>query len=281
MQVFVNEQSIKNRISFLKSKSKTIGFVPTMGALHDGHIALMKKSIDNCDITICSIFVNPTQFNNKEDLFNYPKTIDVDLRKLKELGIDVVFCPHEKVVYPEKLDLSVEVDLEKIDEKWEGEFRPGHFKGVVQVVKRLLDIVTPDYLFMGQKDFQQFTIIQMMLNKLNIPTELVVVPIYREKDGLAMSSRNVRLTEYYRSKSPILNKSLHFAKDNYQKLSISEIEKNVLKLVEANGLKLEYFKIVNGINLEPVNLEIDKYVVAIIAAWAGDIRLIDNIIIKN
>ena len=281
MQVFVNEQSIKNRIFFLKSKNKKIGFVPTMGALHDGHIALMKESINKCDITICSIFVNPTQFNNKEDLIKYPNTIKSDLKKLREVGVDIVFYPNEKVIYPKNMNFSVKLDLEKMDEKWEGEFRPGHFKGVLQVVKRLLDIVEPDNLFMGQKDFQQFTIIQMMLTKLKIPTELVVVPIYRENDGLAMSSRNVRLTDHFRSKSPVLNKALHFAKDNYQILSILEIETNVLKLVKDNDLKLEYFKIVNGINLDPVKPKSDKYVIAIIAAWAGEIRLIDNITISN
>lgn len=281
MQIFVNEQAIKNRISFLKSKNKSIGFVPTMGALHDGHIALMKESINQCDITICSIFVNPTQFNNKEDLIKYPNTIESDLKKLRKVGVDIVFYPTEKVIYPKNLDLSVNLDLEKMDEKWEGEFRAGHFKGVVQVVKRLLDIATPNFLFMGQKDFQQFTIIQMMLNKLKIPTKLVVVPIFREKDGLAMSSRNVRLTSDFRSKSPIIYKALNYAKDNYLKLPITEIESNVLNLLEVNGLKPEYFKIVNGIDLEVVNVDNDKYVIAIVAAWAGDIRLIDNIIIKK
>ena len=145
MQTFVNEKALKNRISYLKSKGLIIGFVPTMGALHDGHISLMNNSIRNCDITVCSIFVNPTQFNNKEDLNKYPKTISSDKEKLKNAGVDILFLPSEYVVYPHDLNLDVDIDLEGMDEKWEGKFRPGHFKGVVQVVKRLLDIVLPDY----------------------------------------------------------------------------------------------------------------------------------------
>ena len=279
MQTFVNEKALKNRISYLKSKGLIIGFVPTMGALHDGHISLMNNSIRNCDITVCSIFVNPTQFNNKEDLNKYPKTISSDKEKLKNAGVDILFLPSEYVVYPHDLNLDVDIDLEGMDEKWEGKFRPGHFKGVVQVVKRLLDIVLPDYLYMGQKDFQQFTIIQMMLDKLNMNAKLVVVPIYREKDGLAMSSRNVRLTKDFRKRSVVLSKMLKYAKENFKNLSLFEIETTALEIIAKNGLKPEYFKIVNGKNLDPLKSSDAKSVIAIVAAWAGAVRLIDNIVI--
>ena len=281
MQIFVNEQPLKRRIAYLKSKGNTIGFVPTMGALHKGHISLIEKSKSESDITVCSIFVNPTQFNNKEDLLKYPKTIEEDKRKLLEVGNDILFIPSEKVIYPPEINLDVDIDLEGLENKWEGEFRPGHFNGVVQVVKRLLVIVKPDYLYMGQKDFQQFTIIKMMLEKLKMDTKLIVVPIYREKDGLAMSSRNVRLTEEFREKSTVLYQSLLYAKENYGKETTGEIEKKALEMINGKGLKPEYFKIVNGRTLDPVSSGHENNAIAIVAAWAGDVRLIDNIIITD
>jgi len=279
MQVFVNENALKNRILFLKSKEFTIGFVPTMGALHNGHIQLIKASKKKCDITVCSIFVNPTQFNNKEDLKKYPRTFEKDRELLLKEGVDIIFHPTPDVIYPTRLDLDVNVDLEGLDSIWEGEFRPGHFKGVVQVVKRLLDLVAPDYLFMGQKDFQQFTIINMMLRKLKLPVELIVVPIHREESGLAMSSRNVRLTKKFKEKSTILSKMLNYAKAHYDFDKIKDIEDYAIKEITDSGLKPEYFKIINGNNLQMVKSKKEKYIVAIVAAWAGEIRLIDNIII--
>ncbi len=281
MQIFVNEMPLKRRIAYLKSKGKTIGFVPTMGALHKGHLSLIEKSNFRCDITVCSIFVNPTQFNNKEDLVNYPITIEEDISKLKNANTDILFKPTERVIYPPDTNLDVEIDLEGLDNLWEGKFRPGHFKGVVQVVKRLLDLVQPDFLFMGQKDFQQFTIINMMLEKLNMATKLIVVPIYREKDGLAMSSRNIRLTKKFREKSTILYKSLVFAKSVYGVKTPEEIESTAIRMIKDQGLNPEYFKIVNGETLRSVVSVSDNFVIAIVAAWAGNVRLIDNIIIKH
>jgi len=281
MQVFKKEETIKRRIAFLKSKGFSIGFVPTMGALHDGHLQLIKASKQKCDITVCSVFVNPTQFNNKEDLKKYPRTFGRDKEMLWKEGVDIIFHPTGAVIYPDGLDLSVDIDLEGLDTIWEGEFRPGHFQGVVQVVKRLLDIVTPDYLFMGQKDFQQFTIIDMMLRKLGIPTELVVVPIHREKSGLAMSSRNVRLTDEFKKKALVLSRMLKYAKDHYSFDKIQEIEAYAIEEITKKGLKPEYFKIVSGLDLKEVQSREDNYIIAIVAAWAGEIRLIDNIIILS
>ena len=278
MQVFVNERALKNRIGYLRSKGKTIGFVPTMGALHDGHLALVKRSKEMCDVTVVSIFVNPVQFDNKDDLEKYPRTIEEDKKKLKEAGVDILFYPTEKVIYPPGLDTGVKIDLEGLDKKWEGAFRPGHFEGVVRVVKRLLDIVEPDCLFMGQKDFQQFTIIKMMLKKLNIPVRLVIVPTYREKDGLAMSSRNVRLTPDFRRKSTVLNKMLRYAKEHFKEKDIEQIENYALEQIKKAGLKPEYFKIVDTEYLDPLE-DTGKDAVAIVAAWAGNVRLIDNMIL--
>ncbi len=281
MQTFSKELTLINRLNFLKSKGKTIGFVPTMGALHQGHISLMEMSNNICDITVCSIFVNPTQFNNKEDLEKYPRKIDIDKKLLKKSNVDILFLPKEKDIYPKDLDVQVNIDLEGLDTKWEGEFRPGHFKGVVQVVKRLLDIVQPDYLFMGQKDFQQFTIIQMMLKKLKIDTELKIAPIYRENDGLAMSSRNERLTPEFRKKSTVLYEVLEFTKNSFRTTSsIKEIERQAIDKIKKSGLKPEYFKLIDGKNLDAIEDKNSQSVIAIVAAWAGNIRLIDNVIIK-
>ncbi len=280
MQTFNRENTIKRRLDFLRAKGKTIGFVPTMGALHKGHLSLIELSKKLCDVTVCSIFVNPTQFNNKEDLEKYPRKTSVDKELLKELDVDILFLPDQKSVYPDDLDVEVDIDLEGLDKKWEGEFRPGHFKGVVEVVKRLLDIVEPDKLIMGQKDFQQFTIIKMMLNKLQMKTELEVAPIYREKDGLAMSSRNERLIQEFRKKSIVLHESLVFAKNNFEAKTIEEIEKLALQKIIDSGLKPEYFKIVDGKNLDALKDKKSDSVIAIVAAYAGEIRLIDNIIIK-
>ncbi len=280
MQTFNKETAIKKRLEFLRKKGKTIGFVPTMGALHKGHLSLIELSKKKCDITVCSIFVNPTQFNNKEDLEKYPRKTSIDKELLKGLDVDILFLPDEKVIYPDGLDVEVDVDLEGLDKKWEGEFRPGHFKGVVEVVKRLLDIVQPDRLIMGQKDFQQFTIIKMMLDKLKMKTELEVAPIYRENDGLAMSSRNERLTKEFCQKSIILHETLAFAKNNFETKTVDDIEKIALQKIIDSGLKPEYFKIVDGKYLNALKDKKSDSVIAIVAAYAGEIRLIDNIIIK-
>lgn len=280
MQTFIKVLKIKNRISDIRKKNMSIGFVPTMGALHEGHISLIKESVKNNDYTICSIFVNPTQFNNKEDLHKYPRTKEKDIKMLKEAGTDILFYPDIKEIYPSNFDNSFELDLQGIDKIWEGEFRPGHFKGVVQVVKRLLEIVEPDNLYMGQKDFQQFTIINMMLRKINSKVKLIIVPTMREDDGLAMSSRNMRLNPEFRKKSVVLFKALHFAKENLYNMPIKMIESEAVKMIQDAELQPEYFKLVNADDLVAIDKIKDKKIVALVAAWAGDVRLIDNMILN-
>jgi len=222
-------KSVKELQSELKKdKKKTIGFVPTMGALHSGHIALMKNSIKENDITVCSIFVNPTQFNVKSDLEKYPRTLKADAEKLKKAGVDYLFTPSVKEVYPQGTKKSVKVNLKGLDKQMEGKFRPGHFEGVVQVVHRLLDIVKPTRLYMGQKDFQQFTIIAQMIKSLKMKVQLVVVKIQRAKDGLALSSRNVRLTPAKRKWAPIIYKTLKKAKKSMAKKTVKEVEENAM-----------------------------------------------------
>lgn len=280
MQTFITVLTVKNRISDIRKKNVSIGFVPTMGALHEGHISLIMESVENNDYTICSIFVNPTQFNNKEDLHKYPRTKEKDIKMLKEAGTDILFYPDVKEIYPSNFDNSFELDLEGIDKLWEGEFRPGHFKGVVQVVKRLLEIVEPDNLYMGQKDFQQFTIINMMLRKINSRVKLIIVPTMREDDGLAMSSRNMRLNPEFRKKSVVLFKALHFAKENLYTMPVNMIESDAVKMIQDADLQPEYFKLVNADDLVAIDKIKDKKIVALVAAWAGDVRLIDNMILN-
>lgn len=262
---------------------KKIGYVPTMGALHDGHASLIKASVSKCEITVCSIFVNPTQFNDSSDLDKYPRTLDKDVEILKAAKCDIVFAPSVSDVYPTGTKSKLKLRLGKLDKVMEGEFRAGHFKGVAQVVKRLLDIVKPDMLFMGQKDFQQFTIIQHMINQLKIPTNLVVCPIKREPSGLAMSSRNVRLEKDIKSKADVLFKTLLEAKE-LLKLGYTpkQIQSYALKAFKIPNFKAEYFRIVNGHSLLPIkNASKEDYIVACVAVWAGDVRLIDNMILKQ
>ncbi len=278
MRRIYNAQKALAYISDLKSASKTIGFIPTMGGLHQGHYSLIEQSKNANDVTVSSIFVNPTQFNNTEDLDKYPRTIEADCKGLEEAGCDIVFLPTIDEIYPGgAAQFEVSLDLQGLDAKMEGPHRPGHFAGVVQVVKRLLDIVPATHLYMGQKDYQQFTIIRHMIRELAIKTKLVVCTIIRENDGLAMSSRNRRLTKEHRDDASILFRVLSQAKEWINHKSISEIETKALEYLNIPGFKPAYFEIVNGHTLETIDhINGVSEVVACTAVWAGDVRLIDN-----
>jgi len=282
MRVLKRVSSLQRHLNTIREESLTIGFVPTMGALHQGHMSLIKQSVKENDITVASIFVNPTQFNQKDDLDKYPRDLKKDSMMLKHHGCDYLFAPLETQIYPSDVNTNVYLDIGHLTEVLEGPNRPGHFEGVVQVVKRLLDIVNPQNLYMGQKDFQQFTIIQYMLKGLEMNIRLRVCPIVREEDGLAMSSRNVRLTPYYREKATIIYKALNWAKENMLSLSIKEIEQKATQMISDQGLKHEYFKVVDGNSLKDVDNHMEHdTIVACTAAWAGDVRLIDNMIVKG
>lgn len=282
MRIYKSATSIAQYVHNRKQEKHSVGFAPTMGALHEGHMSLIALSRKKCNRTVSSIFVNPTQFNDKSDLKKYPRTLDKDRKMLSRAKCDALFYPTVKEIYPEKVDTSVDVDFGTLTTVLEGEFRPGHFAGVAQVVKRLLDIVQPDKLFMGQKDFQQFTIIQHMINELNIPTQLVVCPIIREKDGLAMSSRNVRLEPHFRKHAPKIFKTLKQTKKESKTNTVGKLQKAAMKSLSTEGMRPEYFRIVDGYTLQPVrSLSKTKYAVACTAVWAGDVRLIDNIILKK
>ncbi len=265
-----------------KADGKSIGFTPTMGALHDGHHTLIQRSMDDCDISICSIFVNPTQFNEATDLDNYPRTLEADCEGLEKIGCDIVFAPSAREMYPDGMEYKEDVDLNGLDEVMEGAHRPGHFAGVVQVVKLLVDITDCNRLYMGQKDFQQFSIIQQMLQSLQYDTKLVVCPISRDPDGLARSSRNRRLTEDHRRDAPNIYNVLTETKQNINTIDIDTLQKSAIKRLTIPGFKPEYFEIIDGHTLRSISSTEDSdLIVACTAVWAGDVRLIDNMVLKG
>lgn len=271
--------TIKDLQQYLQEKifaSKKIGFVPTMGALHKGHISLIDKARNENDIVVCSIFVNPTQFNDPTDLEKYPRTPESDSELLKNAGCDVLFSPSIKEMYPEK-DLRV-FDFGGLDKVMEGKFRPGHFNGVAQIVTKLFDLIKPHNAYFGKKDFQQLTIIKYIVKTLNIPVNIIACETVREEDGLAMSSRNVRLNKEERKQATYLSKALFFIKDNANNFDLEELKLKALAILAPHSLiKLEYFEIVDTETLLPVNKINSGRTVACIAAFVGNVRLIDNI----
>lgn len=282
MHIFKLVEPLQQFLEEQRKAGDRIGFVPTMGALHEGHLSLIRQSRAENDLTVCSIFVNPTQFNEVSDLEKYPRTPERDVEKLAGAGTEVLFMPEVEEVYPPGGDLKVDVDLGRLDEVMEGAFRPGHFEGVVMVVRRLLEIVGPDRLYMGQKDYQQFTIIRHMIRSLDLPVELLVCPILREPDGLAMSSRNERLSADDRRRAAAIYRALRQAREQMEDHTPAQIRRQAIQVIEQAGLQSEYFEIVDGETLQPVDHfgQAEK-VVACTAAWAGQVRLIDNMILKE
>lgn len=283
MKTFTKTDELMAYVSELRAAGRSVGFTPTMGALHDGHFSLLRQSIEENDVSMCSIFVNPTQFNNADDLKKYPRTLKTDSAGLERNGCDILFAPTVDEIYPGgEEQYELDIDLNGLDTLMEGAHRPGHFAGVVQVVKRLLDIAQCDRLYMGQKDFQQFTIIDHMIRTLEMPVELRVCPIKRESYGLAMSSRNARLTEQQRQDACILYETLTRAKGWISTFSAKEIENIAMAMLTVPGFEPEYFSIVDGYMLRPVeDASQHDYVVACTAVWTGGVRLIDNMILKK
>ena len=283
MLLFKRVIDLQKYLNALKSKGLQIGFAPTMGALHRGHVSLVDRSRNECEVTVVSIFVNPTQFNNPADLVKYPRTPEKDIEMLAESGCDVLFMPDASEIYPNGTTPSVKFNFGKLDRVLEGVFRPNHFEGMAQVVHRLLDIVKPDKLYMGQKDFQQAAIVGKMLELMKSKIELVSCAIQREDGGLAMSSRNVRLVDEDRPKATLIHQVLFEAMEMVGEHNPSEIQKLALtKLKTEPRFKVEYFEIIDGRTLLPIQLfEDTDYAVAVAAVWVGEVRLIDNIILKQ
>lgn len=263
----------------LGEKGLTIGFVPTMGALHKGHLNLVKRSKKENDLTVCSIFVNPIQFNNPDDLVRYPRTMALDLRLLEDTGCDVVFTPETAEMYPQTAPAAPDFELGMLDKVMEGEFRPGHFQGVCIVVKKLFDIVLPTRAYFGKKDFQQLAVIRFMVEKFGLPVEIIPCETVREPVGLAMSSRNIRLTNEERNLAPKIYQVLLKVKENAGKIPVSEIKEWAIKTLEENRqMRIEYFEIGDRETLMPVEQwRYKERAVAFVAVFLGEVRLIDNI----
>jgi len=270
---------MQNRCREEKLKGRKIGFVPTMGALHKGHLALIQKAREDCDFVVVSIFVNPTQFGAGEDFERYPRDLSKDLRLCEEEGVDVVFAPSVQDMYPEDFSTWVEVKG-RLTETLEGSFRPGHFRGVTTVVAKLFNIVSPDVSYFGRKDYQQALIVKKMVRELNIATQIVLLPTVREEDGLASSSRNKYLSDEERKKARVLYRSLLRAKTEIEdgEDNPSRIISSMEDLIREEGpLRIDYIAIVDPDTLEPVE-RIEGKVLVALAAWVGKTRLIDNII---
>lgn len=261
-----------------KTSGLKIGFVPTMGALHKGHISLVEMAVNENDIVVVSIFVNPTQFNDPKDLERYPRTLEADLQLLEKSGCNLVFAPGVKEIYPEPD--ARKFNFGELENVMEGKHRPGHFNGVAQVVSKLFDIVQPDKAYFGLKDFQQLAIIKNMVNQLNLGVEIVSCPIIREESGLAMSSRNELLTTEERDNAALISKTLFEAKKLKTEKSVIELVEWISETINKNRfLRVEYVEIVDSLTLQPVNNWYSlNGIVCCVAVFCGKIRLIDNIV---
>ena len=278
MEIIDSESELKKRIHTLTNAGKIIGFVPTMGNLHEGHISLIKIALENSDVIVCSIYVNPAQFNDKKDFELYPKSLSNDLKVLKKSGCNIVFTPNNNTIYPNGLE-HVTYNIGQLGNVMEGKYRKGHFNGVIQVVKRLFDIVQPDVAVFGKKDFQQLTVIIWMVGHFNLDVKIISAPIIRDPDGVAMSSRNSRLSRSDREVAKELSKTLFFIRDNYKNIPILELKSNAIdQLNNVNGLELEYLEIADIFTLQPISkIDYTRETGVFVAAKVGQIRLIDNV----
>lgn len=278
MNIFTTKKSLAEHLKQSRIAGKKIGIVPTMGALHQGHLSLIAQAQQLSDEVICSIFVNPTQFNDPKDLEKYPRPIASDIEKLEQAGCDTLFNPGVTEMYVGNEQWHLEIG--ELEHLLEGKFRPGHYQGVTQVVFKLFDIIQPDVAFFGQKDYQQFLVIQKMVELLQLPVKLVMCPILRETDGLAMSSRNIHLSANDRQHALILSKTLNWLKSNFDRSKILPLTAECKAMINAEpGVQLEYFEICNGDNLHQADQSTTK-IVALVAAKVGHTRLIDNVIIS-
>ncbi len=282
MILFKEAKMLKKYLIHQSETGSSIGFVPTMGALHQGHISLIKQSKNKCNITVCSIFVNPTQFNDTKDFEKYPVTIENDILLLEQSGCDILFLPSVTEMYPEGTNNQATYDFGEIERLLEGKYRPGHFQGVGLIVHKLLDIVSPDLLLIGQKDYQQCMIIKKLVELIESKTSVIIGETLREDSGLAMSSRNLRLDIDQKEKAAGIYKMLKFLQDNYNLATVIELEEEVKSYLLQHGFdKVDYIFIANAATLEPITEQTKPIKsVALIAAFIGEIRLIDNILLN-
>jgi len=278
MKLYSTITSLQDALREERSKSLKVGLVPTMGALHEGHLSLVKKAGSLCDIVVVSIFVNPTQFNDPNDLANYPRTLESDMKLLSTVRCEYVFSPSAEEVYP--IPDTRKFEFGFLETVMEGKFRSGHFNGVAQIVSRLFEIILPDKAFFGRKDFQQMVVIRELVHQMKYPIEIIPCDIVREKDGLAMSSRNKLLLPEHRNCAPLIYKTLKDAKELALTMNVVDVKKYIVNQINATQLlRVEYFEIVDDTTLMPIESWSETGTkVGCIAVFAGKIRLIDNII---
>jgi pantoate--beta-alanine ligase len=283
MILFKKKVDLRNWLDARQKKGYKINFVPTMGALHAGHISLIELSKQQDAITICSIFVNPAQFNDQKDFEKYPATLENDIYLLEKSGCDMLFLPSVKEIYPDGISQKINYDIGYLETILEGKYRPGHFQGVCMVMHRLLEIVKPDRLYLGQKDFQQSMIIKRLTRLIGMAEliEVIIFPTIREKNGLAMSSRNMRLSEEGREKAGAIYRSLNLIKQNISKKNFAELKNEAKMMIGENGLKVDYIEIADAKDLSLVNeWDNKKKLIALAAATINEVRLIDNILLN-
>lgn len=282
MLIFHHIKDLRQFLLNKRSVHSQIGFVPTMGALHQGHLSLIEQSRMQTDLTVCSIFVNPAQFNDPKDFEKYPVTLDRDIQLLLSAGTDVLFLPDVQEMYPEEHDYPLSYELGYFETVLEGAYRPGHFQGVCKVMHRLLKIVEADIVFMGQKDFQQCMVVQQLLSLTGIKTKLNIVPTLRETDGLAMSSRNMRLGDQDRQTAVSIYEALMQMKSQLQAGDVVQLKKAASDFLTAKGFKVDYAELANAHTLELIDTWNGKdSIVALIAASLNDVRLIDNMMMTS
>ncbi len=282
MIIFKKKIDISNYIVNYKKTSGKIGFIPTMGALHKGHISLIEASKKTDTLTICSIFVNPTQFNNTADFEKYPVTIEKDIDMLEKAGCNVLFLPSVEEIYPEDSSTTLPYELGFIETVLDGKYRPGHFQGVCNVVQRLLDIVQPNTIYLGQKDYQQCIIIKKLTELIQSPTQIIICPTLRESDGLAMSSRNMRLTSVERIKAVRISEVLLFIKQEIKPGNLQDLKQRCINYLTNEGYNVDYVEIADATNLILLqNWDGKTKLVALVAAFLNEVRLIDNRIVNE
>ncbi|MEO7120893.1 MAG: pantoate--beta-alanine ligase [Ginsengibacter sp.] len=282
MILFKHSEDLKSYLQKIKKGNLTTGFVPTMGALHEGHLSLISECKNKDNLTICSIFVNPVQFNNKEDFNKYPSTIEKDILLLEESGCDVLFMPSVDEMYPEGFGIAKHFELGDLEKILEGKFRPGHFNGVCLVVEKLLKIVQPGSLYLGQKDYQQCLVIKKLIELINIDTKVLICPIVREPNGLAMSSRNLRLSEDEKTLASFLHKSLEDIRNNILPGNFLKLKNTAIANLEKKGFKLDYLELADRSDLKIIkDYKKAQSCILLIAAYLKDVRLIDNLFLEE
>jgi pantoate--beta-alanine ligase len=282
MLIFKGSKDINSYLKDCKKQNKNIGFVPTMGALHEGHLSLIQKCKEVADVTVCSIFINPTQFNNPDDLKKYPITLEKDIYLLEKNECDVLFLPDVNEMYPDGLNQKAHFNLGYLETLLEGKYRPGHFQGVCQVVKRLLEVVEPDKMMLGQKDYQQCMVLKRLLELMGSTVELIICPTLRDPDGLAMSSRNLRLNPEERKLAVEIYNNLQEIRAGIEKGDPELLKQQAISKLTAKGFKVDYIEITNSKTLKPVSAyNAETPLVALAAAFINDIRLIDNVLLTH